>query len=256
MEAMKTTSLRALPARTGRKSKTLGILLLAIFSWSWLPGFQCSDFTAKRPATAEEAAGDSGEWSYMAFAKEFPFANNLLIATLKTSAADLVAQCVISRKSLREIDWKRNLVFCMFGALYLGAFQYWYQVNIFKQIFTGVDRFTSQPWSEKLQDLPGLKTLGAQTALDLGMLTCVYLPTFFVFKACVFSDTWDATAWAKNGIGAYVKNWQKDFYDVFRVWGPADLICFSVPLWARLPTRHVVSFVWTAYLSFAKGAQK
>ena len=28
----------AVDPRTGRKSKTLGILLLAIFSWSWLPG--------------------------------------------------------------------------------------------------------------------------------------------------------------------------------------------------------------------------
>lgn len=35
--------------------------------------------------------------------------NNLIIATLKTSAADLVAQCVIERKSLKEVDWKRNL---------------------------------------------------------------------------------------------------------------------------------------------------
>lgn len=30
----------------------------------------------------------------------------------------------------------------------------------------------------------------------------------------------------------------EDVYDVFRVWGPADLVCFSVPLWLRLPVRH------------------
>lgn len=109
----------------------------------------------------------------------------------------------------------------------------------------------------------------------------------------------------------------EDVYDVFRVWGPADLVCFSVPLWLRLPVRHargpeknhltdrrwkistrwcedsknfsrccvaklapsmhqavswltidtssvrpifsaaeIVSFVWTAYLSFARGANK
>ena len=29
---------------------------------------------------------------------------------MKTSAADLVAQCVIERKSITEVDWKRNLV--------------------------------------------------------------------------------------------------------------------------------------------------
>jgi hypothetical protein len=31
--------------------------------------------------------------------------------------------------------------------------------------------------------------------------TCVYLPTFYVFKASVFSNTWDASAWVSNGIG-------------------------------------------------------
>lgn len=33
----------------------------------------------------------------------------MIIATLKTSAADLVTQCVIERKSLKEVDWKRNM---------------------------------------------------------------------------------------------------------------------------------------------------
>lgn len=211
-------------------------------------------FRSKATMAAQEAA--ESKWSYVAFAKAYPSANNLIIATVKTSAADLVAQCVIERKSITEVDWKRNLVFCLFGAAYLGAFQYWYQVNVFKRMFTGVEKFTTQPWAAKLRDGPGLMALGAQTALDLGMLTCVYLPTFYVFKASVFSNTWDASAWVSNGIGNYTKNWNKDVYDVFRVWGPADLVCFSVPLWLRLPVRHIVSFVWTAYLSFARGANK
>ena len=67
---------------------------------------------------------------YLAFAKAFPFTNNVIIATLKTSAADLVAQTVIERKPLTEVDWRRNAVFCLFGAVYLGGFQYWYQVRV------------------------------------------------------------------------------------------------------------------------------
>ncbi len=39
-----------------------------------------------------------------------PVRNNLMIATVKTSAADLVAQCMIERKPITEVDWKRNLV--------------------------------------------------------------------------------------------------------------------------------------------------
>jgi len=77
------------------------------------------------PVVAEAAAG----FSYVAFAKANPFFNNVLIATLKTSAADLVAQCAIEGKPFSEIDWQRNMVFCLFGAVYLGGFQYWYQVR-------------------------------------------------------------------------------------------------------------------------------
>jgi hypothetical protein len=220
--------------------------------------FSSNTNVLKRKATiAAEVASETAapRYSYVAFAKAFPFANNIIIATLKTSAADLVAQCVIERKSFKDIDWKRNLVFCIFGATYLGAFQYFYQVTIFKRIFVGVEKFTTQSWVAKLKDGPGLRALGAQTAMDLGMLSFVYLPTFYVFKAGVFSSSWSASDWAKDGIGNYTKNFSKDVYDVVRVWGPADLVCFSVPLWLRLPVRHVVSFVWTVYLSFARGAK-
>lgn len=202
---------------------------------------------------AEAAAAPSSGFSYVAFAKAYPIANNLIIATLKTSAADLVAQCVIERKPFDQVDWQRNAVFCMFGFAYLGGFQYWYQVNVFSRLFPGIHRFTSQPWMAKLQDVPGLLALGAQIVLDVGMLSFVYLPTFYVFKAGVFSTDWNVQGWFEKGIGSYRTNFNKDVYDVARVWGPADLVCFSVPMYLRLPIRHIVSFVWTAYLSFVRG---
>ena len=191
-------------------------------------------------------------FSYTAFAQTYPFATNVGIATLKTAAADLLAQTVISQTPLAEVDWQRSLLFCLFGATYLGGFQYWYQVNIFKKMFD-VDKFTQQSWGEKLQDTEGLKALAAQTALDLGVLTAIYLPTFYIFKASVFSGSADPTVWASTGWDNYQMNFAKDEFDLLRVWFPADLICFSVPLYLRLPVRHVVSFVWTAYLSFSRG---
>jgi len=227
--------------------------------WGRLLGVRCPPAPfghhAARQASADAGAAQEASWSYVRFAKTFPFTNNVIIATLKTSAADLVAQCAIERKPLAEVDWKRNLVFCLFGAAYLGAYQYWYQVNVFRRLFPSVEVFTSQPWLAKLKDVPGLAALGAQTVLDVGMLSFVYLPTFYVFKGFVFGKTWDPQDWVKDGIGNYTNNFTKDAYDVVRVWGPADLVCFSVPLWLRLPVRHVVSFVWTAYLSFMRGSK-
>lgn len=57
-------------------------------------------------------------------------ANNLMIATTKTAAADLLAQIVIAQTPLSEVDLQRSFLFCMFGCLYLGAFQYLYQVQV------------------------------------------------------------------------------------------------------------------------------
>mmetsp|Transcript_16483 Transcript_16483/g.27108 ORF Transcript_16483/g.27108 Transcript_16483/m.27108 type:complete len:269 (+) Transcript_16483:123-929(+) len=191
-------------------------------------------------------------WSYAQFAQTYPNVNNIGIATIKTASADLLAQVAIAHTPVSDIDWERAFLFCAFGATYLGAFQYWYQVNIFKKIFD-VDKFTTQSWGDKLKDTEGLKSLFAQTALDLTVLTFIYLPTFYVFKAGVFSGSADPSVWLSTGLDNYNTNFAKDEFDLVRVWAPADLVCFSVPLYLRLPVRHVVSFVWTAYLSFSRG---
>ena len=144
------------------------------------------------PVPAEEAMSMSTEeatFSYVAFARDQPFANNIAIATVraltlalgpslalflalaltlsptlnlfnnkvKTAAADLLAQTVIAQTPLDAVDWQRSLLFCLFGATYLGGFQYLYQVQIFKRVFD-VDAFTSQP------------LCGKQGGSDLGQL--------------------------------------------------------------------------------------
>jgi Mpv17 / PMP22 family len=180
----------------------------------------------------------------------------MMIATIKTAAADLLAQTILGGIPLWEMDFTRNILFCFFGAFYLGAFQYWYQVKIFKKLFPNIDSYTNQSWSAKLRDRTGLQALGLQTMLDMIVLSFIYLPTFYIFKASVFSSgggSIDPIHWFSKGLANYQMNFIKDEFDLLRVWIPADLLCFSVPLYLRLPVRHVVSFVWTAYLSFARG---
>lgn len=164
---------------------------------------------------AQENDAVSFGFDYSQFAKTYPFANNILIASLKTAAADLLAQAVIAHTPLDSLDWERNLLFGVFGALYLGVFQYAYQVNVFKRLFD-VDKFTSQSWEEKSKDVEGLKALAAQTLLDLTVLTVVYLPTFYIFKASVFSDSMDPSVWASTGIENYQTNFSKDEVDLIR----------------------------------------
>jgi hypothetical protein len=85
------------------------------------------------PTTTEEAASESVEnssFSYVEFAKTYPFATNVMIATAKTAVADLLAQTVMAGAPITEIDLQRSLLFCLFGATYLGAFQYLYQFQV------------------------------------------------------------------------------------------------------------------------------
>jgi len=189
---------------------------------------------------------------YGAFAKEHPFMNNMLIATIKTGFADFLVQTVISGTPIDSVDWERSLLFCLFGFFYLGAFQYLYQVNVFRRLFD-VDKFTSQSWSEKLKDIPGLKALGAQTVLDLAVSMAIYFPVFYTFKASLFSGSMDPSVWLDIGMSDYGTNFVTDEESCIMCWLPANLICFSVPLFLRLPARHAVSFLWTAYFSFMRG---
>lgn len=205
-----------------------------------------------RPEEEQKQDGQATSFSYGDFAKKYPFMNNIIIASTKTAAADLLAQVVIAQTPISNVEWDRTFLFLTFGAIYSGGFQYFYQVNVFKKLFD-VDKFTSQSWSDKSKDVEGLKALGAQTALDLFVLTLVYLPTFYVFKEGVFSGSMDPSVWMSSGIEKWQQNFSKDELDLIRVWMPADLVCFSVPLYLRMPVRHIVSFMWTAYLSFVRG---
>jgi hypothetical protein len=85
-----------------------------------------SQYTDASLQTIESSQG----FSYVEFAKTYPFANNIIIATTKTAAADFLAQTVIAQTPLMEVDLQRSFLFCIFGAIYLGAFQYAYQVQV------------------------------------------------------------------------------------------------------------------------------
>ena len=164
----------------------------------------------------------------------------------------------VEGKGVSEVDWKRNAVFCLFGGAYLGLFQYWYQINIFKRLFpASVERFTALPIKEKLTDVPGLKALAGQTVLDVSMLSFVYLPTFYSFKAGVFDkEGVGPVGWVKTGTGQWMNNFSSDAVKIVQFWTPVDIVCFSIPLYLRLPVRHIFSFMWTAYLSVIRGANK
>lgn len=191
----------------------------------------------------------------MNIAKEHPFAFQLAIATGKTSAADLMCQMVAERKSLNEVDWKRNAVFVVFGFAYLGCFQYYIQVTKYRQWFPTMDRFAKLPFAEKLKDTAGILDAAKMVLFDVVVhLPLMYFPTYYAVKESVGGQTWNPVDWVKDGVTKYANNAQEDLTAMIKLWGPSDCVQFVLPVHIRLPFRHVVSFFWTAYVSFTRGA--
>jgi hypothetical protein len=187
--------------------------------------------------------------------KNHPFKFQLGVATLKTSAADLVAQVVAERKSLDEIDWRRNGLFVVFGFGYLGCFQYWLMVNKYRHWFPTMDRFAKLPFAEKLKDTAGILDAMKMVLFDVTIhLPVLYFPTYYAVKEAIGGQTWNPVDWAKDGMTKYANNAKEDLTAMIQLWGPSDCIQFVLPVHIRLPFRHIVSFFWTAYVSFTRGA--
>eukprot|EP00534_Pseudo-nitzschia_fraudulenta_P001047 CAMPEP_0201121882 /NCGR_PEP_ID=MMETSP0850-20130426/5653_1 /ASSEMBLY_ACC=CAM_ASM_000622 /TAXON_ID=183588 /ORGANISM="Pseudo-nitzschia fraudulenta, Strain WWA7" /LENGTH=273 /DNA_ID=CAMNT_0047388439 /DNA_START=52 /DNA_END=873 /DNA_ORIENTATION=+ len=208
------------------------------------------------PSKAKRAASSSSSSSSSSsFAKENPFVFQLGVATAKTSAADLVAQIVAEKKSLDEVDWKRNFIFVVFGFAYLGAFQYWLMVNKFRQWFPTMDRFAKLSFADKLKDKAGIIDAAKMVVFDVTVhLPMIYFPTYYTVKEFVGGKTWNPADWAMDGVSKYVNNAKDDLTAMIKLWGPSDCIQFVLPMHIRLPFRHLVSFFWTAYVSFTRGS--
>jgi hypothetical protein len=191
----------------------------------------------------------------MNFPKEHPFVFQLGIATGKTSAADLMAQVVVEKKKFDEIDWKRNAIFLVFGSVYLGGFQYWIMVNKYRQWFPTMDRFAKLGFAQKLKDTAGMLDAGKMVLFDVCVhLPLMYFPTYYTVKEFVSGTSWNPADWVKDGVTKYSNNMKEDLTAMIKLWGPSDCVQFVLPLHIRMPFRHLVSFFWTAYVSFTRGA--
>jgi len=207
----------------------------------------------KQCAVVTDSAGSSstsGSW-----AKDNPFLFQLGIATAKTSGADLMVQTVVERKKWNEIDWKRNGIFVVFGVVYLGGFQYWIMVNKYRQWFPTMDRFGKLPLKEKIKDTAGIIDAVKMVCFDVFVhLPWMYFPSFYTCKEIVSGNSYNPVDWVKQGLTKYSKNMKEDLTAMIKLWGPSDCVQFALPVHIRMPFRHMVSFGWTAYVSFTRGA--
>lgn len=216
------------------------------------PTPQAPKATTPAPSSLANSSSSGGIFS---FPKDHPFAFQLMVATTKTMAADLLVQMVAEGKSLQEVDWKRNGIFVVFGFAYLGGFQWFLMVHKYRQWFPTMDVFAKMSFAEKLKYPAGIFDAGKMVLFDIFVhLPLLYFPTYYAVKEFVGGDSWNPVDWVQDGVGKYRNNFVEDLSAMVKLWGPSDCVQFVLPLHVRMPFRHLVSFFWTAYVSFTRGA--
>jgi len=184
-----------------------------------------------------------------------PFAFQVGIATVKTSAADLMTQTVAEKKSFDEVDWRRNMIFVVFGSLYLGCFQWWIMMTKYQVWFPTMQKFAQLSLAQKLKDTAGMLDAFKMVLFDVFVhMPIMYFPSYYTIKEVVTSGSWNPADWVSEGLQKYYGNFKDDFVAMASLWGPSDCVQFVLPLHIRMPFRHCVSFFWTAYVSFTRGA--
>ena len=118
-----------------------------------------------------------------------------------------------------------------------------------------MDRFAKLPFAEKLKDTAGMLDALKMVVFDVVVhLPIIYFPTYYTVKEFVYSTSYNPLDWIQTGCTAYYTNLSEDLTAMIQLWGPADCIQFVLPMHIRLPFRHLVSFFWTAYVSFTRGS--
>lgn len=127
-------------------------------------------------------------------------------------------------------------------------------ISKYRQWFPTMERFGPLPLAQKLKDTAGMIDAGKMVLFDIFFhMPCLYFPTYYTVKEFVGGSSYNPIDWAKDGITKYSKNFKEDFTAMAKLWGPSDCIQFALPTHIRMPFRHMVSFFWTAYVSFTRG---
>ena len=137
----------------------------------------------------------------------------------------------------------------------MGGFQYWLMISKYRQWFPTMDSFAKLTFAQKLKDKAGMIDAAKMALFDVTVhLPMIYFPTYYTVKEFVGGTSYNPIDWAKDGVTKYSNNMKEDLIAMIKLWGPSDCIQFVLPLHIRMPFRHLVSFFWTGYVSFTRGA--
>lgn len=205
-----------------------------------------------------------------------PFVTAVGLTSMKTAAADLFVQTIkIKSRGLEEeeegmegqIDLQRVAVFGLYGALYMGAFQFFLFTRVYPKLFPLAQRFAQKSFGAKLKDPVGgfvvMKQVTVEAFLHWPLLL---VPMYYVFQEFVTTivsaggrgkgkSKMMIMTNLRRSIREKIKsNWWDDLKLCWLIWLPASLCNFStLPLEWQVPFTTLVSFFYTTVLSLRRG---
>lgn len=194
----------------------------------------------------------------LVWCQQNPITLGVGVATVKTALADIITQTAIERKPLNEVDKRRLGFFAVFGFAYMGCFQYFLYVTLFSRWFAGASRFANQPLRKKLTDRLGQIDLMKQVAFDCFIHPIWFFPMYYIMKESLNGqpNAFEAPmiTVSSNALTKYSKNAKEDWFAFWKIWILGDVVVYGLmPMWARLPANHGISFVYVCILSFMRG---
>ena len=226
------------------------------------------------------------------------------LTSMKTVAADVFAQTLSNTTSRNQegamtttvsssMDWPRVGVFFLYGALYLGAFQYLLFTKFYPTVFPLATQFATKSWKRKLRDPCGAIAVLQQVLVEAFVhWPFLLVPMYYICQELVVrivavpAAGRPAAASVSSSTSSFAgrrarrnrdrtrrlllflqefhtsvrsklrSNWFDDLKLLWLIWIPSSLCMFStLPLQWQVPFTSVVSFVYTVVLSLRRGGE-
>eukprot|EP00928_Gymnodinium_smaydae_P037936 TRINITY_DN26273_c0_g4_i1.p1 TRINITY_DN26273_c0_g4~~TRINITY_DN26273_c0_g4_i1.p1 ORF type:complete len:287 (+),score=31.43 TRINITY_DN26273_c0_g4_i1:44-904(+) len=255
----------AVVQRSGSTAVILGRVLLVLAVLDGVGGFRVLDDhknTSRTLPGNEEGVAVKLKYhgfkeAILTFPERMPFTFHILVAVATKVGGDAVVQTFENRSNgVRGLDWRRLAVFFTFGVFYVGLFQWFVYVDVLSDVCKFSKRFANEQVKLKLQDKNGQQSYLCEIVVDNFVhYPILYLPIFYVTKELLQGAKRHSVEAIPLGFQHFWHNIKDDVRLCWMIWIPGDLFVFAVPMWARLPSNHLVSLLWTLALSGTRGAE-
>lgn len=194
--------------------------------------------------------------------KSRPLAFAVACGCIKDSTCDMVMQAgerSAARSNGVELrhDWRRTGVFALFGATFVGAWQYALFSKALPLVSPVPAGFAAMGLAEKMRHRAGLKSVAALVFVENFInQPFFHFPTLYAIKdGMERQGDFSITKSLSRGVEEAYEKVVPDNVASLALWVPATVVNgMFMPVWARVPFITLCGCAWTSWLSLNKGA--